>query len=143
MNVFVRCYRGLKGFFGRFAGFVAVHPLLFCAYLLVFLIGVVFYVFLELNYGTLQFDEGSRSAGGVFICRFLGGGLSNPGGYLTSYRLSVLGFSQDKPNVLFIMDTSGSMTWNDGQSQSRLERMKEALSTIINGATNINLGLMR
>jgi len=92
MNVLPRFYGELKRFFGKFVGFVVAHPFLFFAYLLVFLIGVVFYVFLELNYGTLQFDEGSRSAGGVFICRFLSGGLSDPAGYFASYRLSILGF---------------------------------------------------
>jgi hypothetical protein len=92
MNALVRFYEELKRLYGRFAGFVVDHPFLFFAYVLVFLVGVVFYVFLELNYGTLQFDEGSRSAGGVFICRFLSGGLSDPASYFTGYRLSVLGF---------------------------------------------------
>jgi type IV pilus assembly protein PilY1 len=48
-----------------------------------------------------------------------------------------------KPNVLFILDTSGSMNWTDGEPQSRLERMKEALNAILASATNINVGLMR
>ncbi|MGD8941494.1 MAG: VWA domain-containing protein, partial [Gammaproteobacteria bacterium] len=48
-----------------------------------------------------------------------------------------------KPNVLFVLDTSGSMNWTDGQSQSRLNRMKEALTSILTNATNINVGLMR
>jgi type IV pilus assembly protein PilY1 len=51
--------------------------------------------------------------------------------------------SSIKPNVLFILDTSGSMDWTDGQPQSRLERMKEALNAILNNATNINVSLMR
>lgn len=92
MNALVRFYGEIKRFFGKLAGFVVAHPFLFFAYFLVFLVGVVFYVFLGLHYGTLQFDEGSRSAGGVFICRFLSGGLSDPAGYFTSYRLSILGF---------------------------------------------------
>jgi len=47
------------------------------------------------------------------------------------------------PNVLFVLDTSGSMNWKDGTSQSRLERMKDALDTILDNATNVNVGVMR
>lgn len=48
-----------------------------------------------------------------------------------------------KPNVLFIMDTSGSMTAQDGTGKSRMLRVKEALSTALGSATDINAGLMR
>ena len=48
-----------------------------------------------------------------------------------------------RPNVLFILDTSGSMSNTDGMSQDRLDRMKDALKTILDGANNINVGLMR
>lgn len=47
------------------------------------------------------------------------------------------------PNVLFVLDTSGSMNWTDGGSETRLERMKDALDTILDNATNVNIGLMR
>lgn len=48
------------------------------------------------------------------------------------------------PNVLFVLDTSGSMNWgDDGQEGSRLERLKEAMTTIIDSSTNLNMGLMR
>ena len=48
-----------------------------------------------------------------------------------------------RPNVLFILDTSGSMSNTDGMSQDRLDRMKDALKTILDDANNINVGLMR
>ncbi len=48
-----------------------------------------------------------------------------------------------RPNVLFILDTSGSMSATDGMSQDRLDRMKDALGTILDDANNINVGLMR
>jgi len=48
-----------------------------------------------------------------------------------------------RPNVLFILDTSGSMSGFDGMSQDRLGRMKDALHTILDDANNINVGLMR
>jgi type IV pilus assembly protein PilY1 len=48
-----------------------------------------------------------------------------------------------RPNVLFILDTSGSMSGMDGMSEDRLDRMKDALHTILDDANNINVGLMR
>lgn len=48
-----------------------------------------------------------------------------------------------KPNVLFIMDTSGSMTSKDGTPYSRMQRVQTALNQALGGATNINAGLMR
>ncbi len=48
-----------------------------------------------------------------------------------------------RPNVLFMLDTSSSMTAKDGGSISRLDRMKEALRIIINQSNNVNMGLMR
>ncbi len=48
------------------------------------------------------------------------------------------------PNVLFVLDTSRSMHDPDpGQEGSRLDRMKEAMETILDDATNVNVGLMR
>ncbi|WP_395340940.1 PilC/PilY family type IV pilus protein [Ningiella sp. W23] len=47
------------------------------------------------------------------------------------------------PNVLFIMDTSGSMNSNDGTSESRMQRVQRALNQTLAEATNINAGLMR
>ncbi|PID60952.1 MAG: hypothetical protein CSB44_08740 [Gammaproteobacteria bacterium] len=47
------------------------------------------------------------------------------------------------PNVLFLLDTSGSMNEYDDVGQSRLSRMKDALHTILNTSSNVNVGLMR
>lgn len=47
------------------------------------------------------------------------------------------------PNVLFIMDTSGSMTNKDGTTESRMLRVQNALKETLNSVTNINAGLMR
>lgn len=48
-----------------------------------------------------------------------------------------------QPNVLFIMDTSGSMTAPTSDGVSRLAVMQDALSQIVDSAQNINMGLMR
>jgi type IV pilus assembly protein PilY1 len=47
------------------------------------------------------------------------------------------------PNVLFIMDTSGSMGARDGTDETRMLRVQNALKTALGSATNINAGLMR
>ncbi|MEM0909532.1 MAG: PilC/PilY family type IV pilus protein [Pseudomonadota bacterium] len=47
------------------------------------------------------------------------------------------------PNVLFIMDTSGSMSNEDGTGNSRLKRVQDALRQVLLNSTNINAGLMR
>lgn len=48
-----------------------------------------------------------------------------------------------KPNVLFVLDTSSSMTNKDGTGITRLQRMKSALNSILTQASNINVGMMR
>ncbi len=48
-----------------------------------------------------------------------------------------------RPNVLFSLDTSGSMSGLDGGSIDRLDRMKNALYQILDDVNNINVGLMR
>ncbi len=47
------------------------------------------------------------------------------------------------PNVLFIMDTSGSMGAKDDTDETRMLRVQNALKTALGSATNINAGLMR
>jgi len=47
------------------------------------------------------------------------------------------------PNVLFVLDTSGSMNKDDGTSETRLERMKDAINNILDNTANVNVGLMR
>lgn len=49
-----------------------------------------------------------------------------------------------RPNLLFLMDTSGSMASNDGTGITRLQRMKDALTTVLDSlGANINVGLGR
>lgn len=49
-----------------------------------------------------------------------------------------------RPNLLFLMDTSGSMSGTDGGTVSRLQRMKDALTLVLdNLGANINVGLGR
>lgn len=47
------------------------------------------------------------------------------------------------PNVLFIMDTSGSMAGKDGGDETRMLRVQNALKETLSSVTNINAGLMR
>ena len=50
------------------------------------------------------------------------------------------------PNVLFILDTSGSMANDlsgDPSGRSRIEVLRESMATIIQDINNVNLGLMR
>jgi len=46
-------------------------------------------------------------------------------------------------NVLFVLDTSGSMKNKDGTGITRLDRMKQALHEILDSVSNLNVGLMR
>ncbi len=49
-----------------------------------------------------------------------------------------------RPNVLMILDTSGSMgTTVTGTGMDRMDNMKEAMKKIIDGVNNVNIGLMR
>lgn len=48
-----------------------------------------------------------------------------------------------KPNVLFIMDTSGSMSARDNTDTTRMQKVQDALRNALGNATNINAGLMR
>lgn len=49
-----------------------------------------------------------------------------------------------RPNVLLILDTSGSMTTTvSGTGKSRMQVMKEAMVEIINRMEDVNVGLMR
>jgi len=50
------------------------------------------------------------------------------------------------PNVMFVLDTSGSMDWLDkaeGQYTPRITRLKDAMAKILDSANNVNVGLMR
>ena len=51
-----------------------------------------------------------------------------------------------RPNVLFILDTSGSMAWGTTSTfstPSRMAQMQSALNTIFNSLEGVNVGLMR
>ena len=47
------------------------------------------------------------------------------------------------PNVLFILDRSGSMKNKDGIGVTRMDRLKTALSALIQNRDNFNAGLMQ
>ena len=51
--------------------------------------------------------------------------------------------SDVKPNVMFILDTSGSMTGKDGTGETRLDRMKDAVKALLEQAEGMNAGLMQ
>lgn len=46
------------------------------------------------------------------------------------------------PNLLFILDTSGSMGSNDGTNQTRMDRLKDAMNAIIDQSSSFNVGMM-
>lgn len=52
-----------------------------------------------------------------------------------------------RPNILFILDTSGSMAYNlntnGGSSNERLNALKSAMGGLLQSANNVNIGLMR
>lgn len=47
-----------------------------------------------------------------------------------------------RPNVLFILDNSGSMTGTDGTSTTRMDKLKSAFNQILTNSGNINIGVM-
>lgn len=47
------------------------------------------------------------------------------------------------PNLLLVLDASGSMRQRDGGTQSRLERMKDAIEIVLDNLTGVNVGLMQ
>ena len=53
-------------------------------------------------------------------------------------------FGQDtsQANVLFVLDISGSMSSRDGTSSSRLDKLKTALTELLNTTSDINVGLL-
>ncbi|MFK7993266.1 MAG: PilC/PilY family type IV pilus protein [Granulosicoccus sp.] len=49
---------------------------------------------------------------------------------------------ETRPNVMFVLDTSGSMGSRDGYADSRLDRMKDAVRQMLNSDLDMNIGLM-
>lgn len=53
-------------------------------------------------------------------------------------------FRPANPNIMFVIDTSGSMGQADGETQTRLQRVQSAFKQIIQDMNqNVNVGLMR
>ena len=50
-----------------------------------------------------------------------------------------------QPNILFVLDTSGSMQWDMSSvdSRSRISVLKNSMHTILDSAQNVNIGIMR
>ncbi|MFZ5604943.1 MAG: vWA domain-containing protein, partial [Pseudomonadota bacterium] len=48
-----------------------------------------------------------------------------------------------QPNVLFIIDNSGSMKETDGGTTTRMDRVKSAMNSLLGGLSNVNVGLMQ
>ena len=48
-----------------------------------------------------------------------------------------------RPNVLFILDTSGSMGVRGSSGQIRMDELKSAMTTVLSTMQNVNVGLMR
>ncbi|PIE37014.1 MAG: hypothetical protein CSA54_02385, partial [Gammaproteobacteria bacterium] len=46
------------------------------------------------------------------------------------------------PNIVFILDTSGSMAWDDDTEYRRIDRLKKAMHQILDQSDNFNVGLM-
>ncbi|OJF68699.1 pilus assembly protein PilY [Alteromonas sp. V450] len=70
-------------------------------------------------------------------------GFSAFGDDLDIYLGSVSNSQTFKPNVLFIIDSSGSMAYTDDTDTTRISRVRTALKESLTKATNINAGLMR
>ena len=56
---------------------------------------------------------------------------------------SAAGTGETRPNVLLVLDTSGSMGARDELPQSRLERMKDAVKSMLQSDIDMNIGLMK
>ena len=52
------------------------------------------------------------------------------------------GRNSAQPNVLFILDVSGSMSNTDGTSITRLDRLKSAMDQLLTTTNDINVGLI-
>jgi type IV pilus assembly protein PilY1 len=48
-----------------------------------------------------------------------------------------------RPNVLFILDTSGSMSLTADSGNSRIDELKDAMKTVLESLSDVNVGLMR
>ena len=49
---------------------------------------------------------------------------------------------ETNPNIIFVLDVSGSMGSRDGTGISRLNRMKNAMRLLLDQSSNYNVGIM-
>lgn len=47
------------------------------------------------------------------------------------------------PNVIFVLDTSGSMKSKDGDATTRMQELQAAMTTVLEGTSDVNVGLIR
>ncbi len=54
-----------------------------------------------------------------------------------------IGAEASQPNILFVLDNSGSMNSLDEGPLTRVQRMNAAMAALINSVSNVNIGVMR
>jgi len=88
-------YRKIKKHFQSLIFYTKTHLSFSFCYLLIFTISVLLRLFVWWNYGTLQWDEGAHSVGGVFISKLFLNNLRDPigysGNYITDYPATLTG----------------------------------------------------
>lgn len=78
----------------------------------------------------------------VFGCAFLG--ISPVWADDTEIFFGDFSDGESSPNVLFIVDTSGSMSNTvEGTGMTRMQNVQAALTTLLTGLSDVNVGLMR
>jgi len=94
--------------------------------------------------GTLAPGRALRLAHGLALGLALG--LSAPLPSLADDTEIFFGRSDDafesNPNILFVLDTSGSMSETDGDTSTRMERLKRAMGQVLDQSSSFNVGLM-
>jgi 4-amino-4-deoxy-L-arabinose transferase-like glycosyltransferase len=91
VNAASKSSAGLKRLFASYKTYIFNQTPIFILYLLVFLMGIILLFVVGSRFGTLQYDEGTRSAAGVFFSRLLTGGLNNPRQYFAIYPIFTMG----------------------------------------------------
>ena len=97
--------------------------------------------------GAVTSPRRARSTAGAFACGVAAAALACVGPAASDDTEVFFGQTTNardtRSNVLFILDTSGSMTKRDeGQEGTRLERLQSAMHAILDQSTDINIGLM-
>lgn len=65
-----RIFRNIKNRFQSLLKYAEKHPIISFMYVVIFIIGISLRIVAEQKMGSLSYDEGSQSIGGVFISRF-------------------------------------------------------------------------